>query len=216
MPSPLRQSDGQESHPPDERRRRFEDVYAANRARILGYALRRTRDPQDAADVLAETFLTAWRRLDDVPPGDQARLWLYGVARRVLANHHRGERRRSALAADLGSRLRDGLTGQDAPGHDLAGVGAAFRGLPEADRELLSLVGWEGLDHGEIATVLGCSRNAVRIRLHRARRRFARALARTDADAPGTTPSAASPPAAPLHAASLPAKGGRIPNGDPT
>ena len=65
MPSPLRKSTSQESHPPDDRRRRFEDVYAANRARILGYALRRTSDPQDAADVLAETFLTAWRRLAD-------------------------------------------------------------------------------------------------------------------------------------------------------
>ncbi|WP_240809710.1 RNA polymerase sigma factor [Actinomadura sp. WMMA1423] len=200
MPSPL-----QSSHPPDDRRRRFEDIYAANRARILGYALRRTNDPQDAADVLAETFLTAWRRLDDVPQGDEARLWLYGVARRVLANHHRGERRRSALTADLGSRLRDGLPVQDASGGDLTGVAAAFRSLSEPDRELLSLVGWEGLDHGEIATVLGCSRNALRIRLHRARRRFARALARSDADV-----AAASPPAT-----SLPAKV-RIPNGDPT
>ncbi|MEV0660972.1 RNA polymerase sigma factor [Actinomadura luteofluorescens] len=213
MPSPSRTPHPQETHPPDDRRRRFEDIYAANRARILGYALRRTSDPQDAADVLAETFLTAWRRLDDVPPGDQARLWLYGVARRVLANHHRGERRRSALAADLGSRLRDGLTGRDAPGDDLAGVGAAFRGLPESDRELLALVGWEGLDHGEIATVLGCSRNAVRIRLHRARRRFSRALARMDADAPAaSTPL----PAASLPTAPLPAAGRRIPNGDPT
>nr|WP_243711221.1 sigma-70 family RNA polymerase sigma factor [Actinomadura sp. KC216] len=158
-------------------------MYTANRARILGYALRRTADPQDAADVLAETFLTAWRRLDDVPPGDQARLWLYGVARRILANHHRGERRRSALAADLGSRLRAGLVDHlAAPDRDLADVAAAFRNLPEPDRELLSLVGWEGLDHGEIAAVLGCSRNAVRIRLHRARRRFARALERAEAD----------------------------------
>ncbi|WP_245666718.1 RNA polymerase sigma factor [Actinomadura latina] len=171
----------EEPHPPDDRRRRFEEVYAANRAQILGYALRRTTDPQDAADVLAETFLTAWRRLDDVPPGAQARLWLYGVARRVLANHHRGERRRSALAADLGSRLRAAVAGHDPA--DLADVAAAFRTLPDGDRELLSLVGWEGLDHGEIAAVLGCSRNAVRIRLHRARRRFARALARTDAPA---------------------------------
>ncbi|MFD0537237.1 RNA polymerase sigma factor [Actinomadura luteofluorescens] len=213
MPSPSRTPHAQESRPPDDRRRRFEDVYAANRARILGYALRRTSDPQDAADVLAETFLTAWRRLDDVPPGDEARLWLYGVARRVLANHHRGERRRSALAADLGSQVRDGLTGHDAPDGDLAGVGAAFRGLPESDRELLALVGWEGLDHGEIATVLGCSRNAVRIRLHRARRRFARALARADADAPAaSTPL----PATPLPTTPLPAAGRRIPNGDPT
>ncbi|TDD35073.1 sigma-70 family RNA polymerase sigma factor [Actinomadura sp. KC06] len=181
LPSPL-----EDSHPPDERRRRFEEIYAANRARILGYALRRTADPQDAADVLAETFLTAWRRLDDVPSGAQARLWLYGVARRILANHHRGERRRSALAADLGSRLRTDLAVVAAPEGvtgDLADVAAAFRSLPEPDRELLSLVGWEGLDHGEIATVLGCSRNAVRIRLHRARRRFARALERAEAGA---------------------------------
>ncbi|WP_347813427.1 sigma-70 family RNA polymerase sigma factor [Actinomadura sp. KC216] len=178
LPTPL-----EDSHPPGDRRRRFEDIYTANRARILGYALRRTADPQDAADVLAETFLTAWRRLDDVPPGDQARLWLYGVARRILANHHRGERRRSALAADLGSRLRAGLVDHlAAPDRDLADVAAAFRNLPEPDRELLSLVGWEGLDHGEIAAVLGCSRNAVRIRLHRARRRFARALERAEAD----------------------------------
>lgn len=216
MPSPSRPLHPQEPRPPDDRRRRFEDVYAANRAPILGYALRRTNDPQDAADVLAETFLTAWRRLDDVPPGDQARLWLYGVARRVLANHHRGERRRSALAADLGSRLRDGLAVQDPPGGDLAGVGAAFRGLPESDRELLALVGWEGLDHGEIATVLGCSRNAVRIRLHRARRRFARALARVDTDTPAAPALAGPGPATSLHAASLPATGRRIPNGDPT
>ncbi|MEV4259420.1 RNA polymerase sigma factor, partial [Spirillospora sp. NPDC049652] len=84
---------------------RFEDLYAENRAKVLGYALRRTGDPQDAADVVAETFLVAWRRLDDVPPGDEARLWLYGVARRVLAGQRRGERRRSALGARLRSEL---------------------------------------------------------------------------------------------------------------
>ncbi|GAA0283728.1 sigma-70 family RNA polymerase sigma factor [Actinomadura nitritigenes] len=180
-------SDTPEAPPPsDERRRRFEHVYAAHRAGILGYALRRTADPQDAADVLAETFLVAWRRLDDVPRGEAARLWLYGVARRVLANHHRGERRRSALVGDLAGRLRGDLAAHRVPPPDgeLAAIAAAFGELSENDRELLSLVGWEGLDHGEIAAVLGCSRNAVRIRLHRARRRFARALDRQGAQAP--------------------------------
>src|SRR5215469_9083439 len=85
----------------DERRDRFAAVYQAHHAAILGYALRRTRAPEDAADVIAETFLTAWRRLEEVPPEPEARLWLYGVARRVLANHHRGERRRSALTERL-------------------------------------------------------------------------------------------------------------------
>jgi RNA polymerase sigma factor (sigma-70 family) len=166
----------------DERQRRFEDVYAANCAPILGYVLRRTDNPDDAADVIAETFLTAWRRIDAVPPGDQARLWLYGVARRVLANHHRGERRR--IAAN--DRLRVQLAARCQPPEytgELAEIADAFRSLPEPDRELLALVGWEGLDHGQIAAVLGCSRNAVRIRLHRARRRFAEAFASNQAEA---------------------------------
>lgn len=161
---------------PDERRRRFEAIYTVNCGPILGYALRRTRNGDDAADVVAETFLTAWRRLDDVPPGPDDRLWLYGVARRVLANHHRGERRKS----ELGDRLRRDLAGSyqvDEYTGQLAGLAAAFGSLPEADRELLSLVAWEGLGHGEISDVLGCSRNAVRIRLHRARSRFSAALA---------------------------------------
>jgi RNA polymerase sigma-70 factor (ECF subfamily) len=160
----------------DGRRRRFEEVYAANRGPILGYVLRRAGNPDDAADVVAETFLTAWRRLDDVPAGEQARLWLYGVARRVLANHQRGEHRRSELAGRLRAELTACWREPEYPG-DLAGVAAAFAGLPGADRELLALAFWEELDNGQIAAVLGCSRNAVRIRLHRARRRLAAALA---------------------------------------
>jgi RNA polymerase sigma-70 factor, ECF subfamily len=163
----------------DERRRRFEAAYAAHHAPVLGYVLRRTSNADDAADVIAEIFLTAWRRLEDMPPEPQARLWLYGVARRVLANHYRGERRRSALAG----RLRADLAVYRPPEYtgELALIARAFRRLPDADRELLALTAWEGLDHGQIAVVLGCSRNAVRIRLHRARKRFEAELARTRA-----------------------------------
>lgn len=170
----------------DERRRRFEALYQACHAPVLGYVLRRTQSPHDAADVIAETFLTAWRRLDEIPTDPQARLWLYGVARRMLANHHRGERRRSALAdrlrADLAATwpARPGAQWQDTreDSGELAGVTAAFGRLPEPQRELLALNAWEDLDYGQIAVVLGCSRNAVRIRLHRARRQFAAELAR--------------------------------------
>ena len=161
----------------DERRHRFEEIYAANHGAVLGYVLRRMDGSDDAADVIAETFLTAWRRLDDLPGGGEARLWLYGVARRVLANHHRGERRRTALADRLRADLAAGCRPPEYAG-ELAEIAAAFRGLPAADRELLALAAWEGLDTGQIATVLGCSRNAVRIRRHRARRRFADQLAR--------------------------------------
>ena len=160
---------------------RFEEIYRADHDRIYGYVLRRLSDPHDAADVIAETFLTAWRRLDDVPPGEQARLWLYGVARRVLANHWRGQLRRSALADELRADLLTTAPPMTIDPAELSAIRQAFRRLPEADQELLGLVGWEGLDRAEIAQVLGCSRNAVRIRLYRARGKFARELAVAEA-----------------------------------
>jgi RNA polymerase sigma factor (sigma-70 family) len=142
--------------------------------------VRRTGSPDDAADVIAETFLTAWRRLEDVPAGEAARPWLFGVAWRVLANHGRAERRKIALGERLRSELAAAPYGRE-PSPALRDAAAAFRGLPAADREILALVGWEGLDPGQIAVVLGCSRNAARIRLHRARRRFADRLHRDEA-----------------------------------
>lgn len=148
----------------------------AHHGPILGYVLRRTGNPDDAADVIGEVFLTAWRRLEDMPGDEQARLWLYGVARRVLANHHRGERRRSALTERLRADLAVAYRPPEFTG-ERAQIAAAFRRLPQADQELLALSGWEGLGNGEIAVVLGCSRNAVRIRLFRARKRFASELA---------------------------------------
>jgi RNA polymerase sigma factor (sigma-70 family) len=167
---------------PDEQRRRFEDVYSANCGPVLAYVLRRVRSCDDAPDVLAETFLIAWRRLDDVPPGDAVKPWLYGVARRVLANQRRGERRRSALTerlrTDLATSDLAAQPGWPQPAGELAEVARAFRRLPEPDQELLALVGWEGLSAHQIAITLGCSSNAARIRVHRARRKLAAELAR--------------------------------------
>jgi RNA polymerase sigma-70 factor (ECF subfamily) len=161
--------------PGDRRRERFEEFFEANREAVLGYLVRRTANRHDAADLLADTFLVAWRRLEDVPPGEQTRPWLYGVARRVLANHLRGEGRRHALA----DRLRQELTESDELDRSLpdnSPAAIAFRAPPEQDRDLLSLVAWEDLDTAQIAIALGISRNAVRIRLHRARKRFAKLL----------------------------------------
>ncbi|MEV4369083.1 sigma-70 family RNA polymerase sigma factor [Nonomuraea sp. NPDC049637] len=84
---------------------RFVEVYESTYEPILGYVLRRCPHPEDAADVVAETFTTAWRRIEELPEGDEARLWLYGVARRVLANHRRGERRHEQRTAALRDRL---------------------------------------------------------------------------------------------------------------
>jgi RNA polymerase sigma-70 factor (ECF subfamily) len=176
---------------PDER---FAALFARTHQPLLGYALRRVSDPADAADVVAETFLVAWRRLDDVPEGEAARPWLFGVARRVLANLYRGERRRDALA----DRLREQLTEVvvEAPDPDTPAL-AALRRLPDADQEVLRLVAWEELARDEIALVLGVSRATVRVRLHRARRRLREQMDRM----------AQSPPDE--HEARLPSAAGR-------
>lgn len=162
----------------DARRERFEAAYRALYAPVCGYVLRRVPDAEDAAEVVAETFLTLWRRLDDAPPGDGLRPWVYGVARRTLANHRRGARRRTALTERLAAGLHvvaDTVMPQADPDGPVA---RAFAELAESDRELLSLVAWEELSHEELAVALGVSRPVVRLRLHRARRRFAEALRR--------------------------------------
>ncbi|NJP90559.1 sigma-70 family RNA polymerase sigma factor [Nonomuraea sp. FMUSA5-5] len=157
--------------------RRFEELYASSYRPLLGYALRRCPDPDDAADVVAETFMVAWRRIEEVPQGDEARLWLFGVARKVLANQRRGERRHEQRTAALRAQLAASPLVAELPGEDFSQLGQVFRSLPEDDRELLALVAWERLSPSEIAKVLGTSANVVRVRLYRARRRFARRLA---------------------------------------
>ena len=156
---------------PDEDR--FAELFESHHRGLLAYAVRRVADPADAADGVAETFLVAWRRLDEVPSGPQARPWLFGVARRVLANLRRGERRRLALADRLRSAVVDVVPGPD---EGVSDIELAVAGLGEVDREVLRLHAWDELAHDEIALVLGLSRGAVRVRLHRARRRLAAQL----------------------------------------
>lgn len=157
---------------------RFAALYQSQYAAVLRYACRRT-DLDSARDAVAETFLVAWRRLPDVPADPaQAQPWLYGVARRVLANSDRSRRRSEHLAA----RLTHGIASvSHAP--DLADavterarLGQALRALPELDQEVLRLVGWEELDLAAAALAMGCSRSTMAVRLHRARRRMIRAL----------------------------------------
>jgi RNA polymerase sigma-70 factor (ECF subfamily) len=151
----------------DDRRRLFERLYREYGPSLLAYALRRT-DRETAQDAVAETFLVVWRRLDDLPA--EPLPWLYGTARRVLANQHRAVRRRERLHTRLAA-VEPGGAGQ-VDGRVLAALGA----LRASDRELLMLVAWEGLTPTQAATVLGYSANACRIRLHRARRKLERAL----------------------------------------
>ncbi|WP_327085462.1 sigma-70 family RNA polymerase sigma factor [Nonomuraea sp. NBC_01738] len=156
---------------------RFVEIYEHAYRPVLAYALRRCRDPDDAADVVAETFTIAWRRMEEVPAGDEARPWLFGVARNVLANHRRGELRHEQRTAALREHLAASPSLALLPDDGLSEISRVFGGLPEDDRELLALVVWEELDTAQLGQALGLSRNAVRVRLHRARKRFARALA---------------------------------------
>ena len=149
----------------------FAQLYMDHWDHVLSYALRRTRAPEDAADVVADTFLVAWRRTTEVPPGPQARAWLYGVARRVLANQRRGARRRSRLVERLRNDLVAGISHSESSEGEMAVMDALGR-MKEEDREILLLAGWEQLEPAEIALALGISAVAARSRLHRARRRF--------------------------------------------
>lgn len=146
---------------------------------MLGYALRRVDSREDAADIVAETFSVAWRRFGEVPPGGEARLWLYGVARRVLANQRRGALRRRRLADRMRDELR-GCDGATAAADERAdAVAAALARLPEQDREVLLLANWEGLTPAEIGSVLGLPGATARTRLHRARGRLRADLERS-------------------------------------
>jgi RNA polymerase sigma factor (sigma-70 family) len=146
---------------------RFDRLFAAYSADIVAYCGWRARSAADAQDAVADVFLIAWRRLDDVPDGDGARIWLYATARRVIANQRRASRRRAALEAWLASEAAPAP-----PDRQEGLVREALARLAPRDREILLLAEWEGLSHAEIAAVMGCLAVTARGRLHRARRRF--------------------------------------------
>jgi RNA polymerase sigma-70 factor (ECF subfamily) len=176
-----------------EREAGFRRLYEAHNRAVLGYALRRARSSSDAAEVVAETMMVAWRRFDSVPPGDAALMWLYGVAHKILANQTRGNLRRSRLFDRMAATVETSLPDTSAVSNDQMWIKAALATLPAADFEVLTLTAWEGLAPGEIAAALGLPAATVRTRLHRARARLRAELVATSPEA--TLGSA--PPAAP-------------------
>jgi RNA polymerase sigma factor (sigma-70 family) len=155
-----------------ERRRRFEALFAAYGGDVVSYCGWRTRSPSDAQDAVAEVFLTAWRRLDDVPEGEAARIWLYATARRVVANMRRSHRRRRALQERLTLEVATTPASTGGWAEDDPLVREVLGRLGPEEREVLLLAEWEGLSAAQIAEVLGCLAVTARGRLHRARRRF--------------------------------------------
>ncbi len=169
----------------DDRERRFRGLYTTHYQAMLAYAIRRAEPSEDAADVVADIFTTAWRRLDQIPAAPADRLWLYGVAQRVVAGRRRSARRLRNLTSRLHAEQAV-ATPQQAGGRDPARdhLIAALDQLSPAEREALQLVLWEQLSHAEAAQVLGCSANAVGIRVHRAKARL-RDLLAAGPDRPG-------------------------------
>lgn len=151
---------------------RFAALWAAHHPEVLAYARRRAAGAEDADEVTNATFAVLWRRIDD-PPRDPLP-WLYSVARRQLANQHRGHARRAALRRRLfgGPTPIPAVPDASAPVADRMGARAALARLSASDREMLMLVAWEGLDPTEAAAVLGITPATFAVRLHRARRRL--------------------------------------------
>jgi RNA polymerase sigma-70 factor (ECF subfamily) len=155
---------------------RFTQLYARFYSPIRAYCNRRAL-PDAVDDSVADVFLTMWRRIDDVPAGDAALLWLYGVAYRVISHQWRGVARRSRLWSRLESAESRPEVGAEDGAVDVVDsrrVLAALARLSDRDAEILRLDAWEQLSAVSIAAVLQIEPNAARQRLHRARRKLAR------------------------------------------
>ncbi len=153
--------------------RRFTAMYQAHHAQVYAYAVSRA-GRQLADDIVGDTFLVAWRRLDAVPPVPLP--WLLGVARNVLRERYRDEVRQASLAVELrawtgdaAADVADGVT-------ERVAMLAALATLRDDDRELLTLIAWHSLTPRQAARVVGCSVATYFVRLHRARRRLQEAL----------------------------------------
>lgn len=169
-------------HPPaTDPNARFDKLYRSAGTAVLGYALGRCASREDALDVTADTFLVAWRRRADMPAEpEDARAWLFGVARWCLANTLRGDRRSQRLGQRLAEHLDVAALPDPARIHegriDNRQVRRALDELSTDDRELVTLTAWEGLSPTEAGAVLGLTPGAARSRLHRARLRLRASL----------------------------------------
>lgn len=151
----------------------------ANAADVLAYLERRTTTAEDAADILGETLAAAWRRVDDLPDDDtRARMWLFTTARHTLTNHRRGRRRADDLTARLRLEVqaahRTSTTSHLDPLSDA--VRRAIDQLPGTQREVVTLVHWDGFTITEAATVLSVPASTARSQYAGARKNLRRFL----------------------------------------
>jgi RNA polymerase sigma-70 factor (ECF subfamily) len=171
----------------------FNNLYREHYAQVYAYAVSRA-GRQFADEVVADTFVVAWRRFAVLPKATPLP-WLLAVARNVVRERYRAEARRREIAAEMQAWVSEEelLAADVADGvAERAAVLAVLAAMSEEDRELLTLVAWHGLSPRQAAQVVGCSTATYFVRLHRARRRLQHALdAGTEAAPPrsATTPT---------------------------
>ncbi len=161
---------------------RMDAVYKSHFTAIRAYCMRRL-PVADANDAIAEVFLTAWRRIDDVPALDGELPYLYGIARNKVATSRRSSGRRSRLAVRANSLAPEPVAGPDAvvmAQVEADAVDTALAALRPDDREIIQLRVWEELTGPQIAEVLGISTAAAHKRLARALDRLAPQVRRTE------------------------------------
>jgi len=162
---------------PEFRRERFRILYNDLYDELWRYIQRRSINTEEARDTLSEVFLVAWRRLEDIPAGNEARLWLFGVARNLVKTSWRKRKRSGDLLVRIGSEMSTRVTtDEELDNSGVLKIVKALQFLSENDQEILRLLAWENLSHKEISVVLGCSENAVAIRIRRARVRLMKVL----------------------------------------
>jgi RNA polymerase sigma-70 factor, ECF subfamily len=152
---------------------RFSAVFRRHLPAVRRYVLRRAW-PDAVDDVVAETFLAAWRRLEELP--EDPLPWLLATAHRCLANHRRGALRGAALIERLRAEPRPEPADEHRRAAQRESIARAFGRLSDAERELLMLTEWDGLSPARVARVLGVSSTSARARIYRARRKLRRAL----------------------------------------
>jgi RNA polymerase sigma-70 factor (ECF subfamily) len=156
---------------------RFRAMFEATFSRVRRYVHHCGVTGGRADDIVAETYLVAWRRLHDVPADDPLP-WLLVVARNLWLNQRRGDRRRLTMVRRLPVPAPVPPPGEPGEPGELAPIRQALASLRPAEQEVLRLIAWDDLTPEQASKLLGCSPGAFRVRLHRARRRLAGELAK--------------------------------------
>jgi RNA polymerase sigma factor (sigma-70 family) len=148
----------------------FIDLHNQHFARVYGYIACRINDQYRAEELAADVFRIAWEKQLLEPPGIG---WLLATARNVIGNEYKGRRRRQELVDRVKEEARGHAPESNTAERDA--VAEVLMQLRERDREVLMLSYWDDLTGTELGQALGCSASAAAVRLHRARRAFAKA-----------------------------------------